>query len=113
MGDLLEDRPKALKVFQWAILLPYLGNTAGWMMTELGRIPWVVYGLMTVEKGVSTVVSSGLVLVSLLGYTLVYGALMVAMVYLMMKYAKAGPESVAVASPDVPVAMPSLVGAQD
>jgi cytochrome d ubiquinol oxidase subunit I len=113
MGEILEDRPRALKIFQWAIFLPYIGNTAGWMMTELGRIPWVVYGLMTVEQGVSSIVSSGQVLVSLLGYTLVYGALMVAMVYLMIKYAKAGPESSTTVSPDVPDAMPSLVGAQD
>ncbi|OGO38124.1 MAG: cytochrome D ubiquinol oxidase subunit I [Chloroflexi bacterium RBG_16_57_11] len=113
MGEILEERPKALKLFQWAIFLPYLANTAGWMMTELGRIPWVVYGLMTVDQGVSSIVSSGQVLVSLLGYTLVYGALMVAMVYLMMKYAKAGPESSAVGSPDVKDTLPSLVGAHD
>jgi cytochrome d ubiquinol oxidase subunit I len=113
MGEMLEDRPRVLKVFQWSILLPYLANTAGWMMTELGRIPWVVYGLMTVDKGVSSIVSGGQVLISLVGYTLVYGALMVAMVYLMIKYAKAGPESSPIDSPDVPDAMPSLVGAQD
>jgi cytochrome bd ubiquinol oxidase subunit I len=113
MGEILEDRPKALKIFQWAIFLPYLANTAGWMMTELGRIPWVVYGLMTVQQGVSSIVSGGMVLLSLLGYTLVYGALMVAMVYLMIKYAKAGPESSPSDSPDVPGAMPSLVAAQD
>ena len=83
------------------------------MMTELGRIPWVVYGLMTVDQGVSSIVSGGQVLFRLVGYTLVYGALMVAMVYLMIKYAKAGPESSAIGSPDTPEAMPSLVGAQD
>jgi len=113
MGEILEDRPRALKIFQWAIFLPYLGNTAGWMMTELGRIPWVVYGLMTVDQGVSAIVSGGQVLVSLLGYTLVYGALMVSMVYLMIKYVKAGPESYPASLPDAPDAMPSLVGAQD
>lgn len=90
MAETLVERPKALKIFQWAIILPYLANSAGWLLTELGRMPWVVYGLMRVEKGVSTVVPGGNVLVSLVGYTLVYGALMVAMVYLMVKTARLG-----------------------
>ena len=68
---------------------------------------------MRIEEGVSSVVSTGQVLISLVGYTLVYGALMVAMVYLTLKFAKAGPESGPTASPDVSDAMPSLVGAQD
>jgi cytochrome d ubiquinol oxidase subunit I len=113
MAEILEDRPKALKVFQWAVFVPYVANTAGWTLTELGRVPWVVYGLMRIEEGVSSVVSTGQVLISLVGYTLVYGALMVAMVYLTLKFAKAGPESGPTASPDVSDAMPSLVGAQD
>ena len=113
MGDILENRPKALKVFQWSLFLPFVANTAGWIMTELGRIPWIVYGLMKIDQGVSAIVSGGQVLFSLLGYTLVYGALMVAMVYLMVKYAKAGPETSTVGLSDVPDAMPSLVGAQD
>jgi cytochrome d ubiquinol oxidase subunit I len=113
MGDILLERPKALKIFQWAVFLPYLANTAGWLMTELGRLPWIVYGLMTIDQGVSTVVSSAQVLLSLLGYTLVYGALMVAMIYLMLKVIKAGPEAGKVDSLDIPDAVPSLVGAQD
>jgi cytochrome d ubiquinol oxidase subunit I len=113
MGDILENRPKALKVFQWSLFLPFVANTAGWIMTELGRIPWIVYGLMKIDQGVTPIVSGSLVLFSLLGYTLVYGALMVAMIYLMIKFIKAGPESSQSASPDAPDAVPSLVGAQD
>ena len=113
MGEILEERPIALKIFQWSLFLPFLANTAGWIMTELGRIPWIVYGLMKIEDGVTPIVSAGHVLISFLGYTLVYGALMVAMVYLMIKYAKAGPESSAIGSPEAPDVMPSLVGAQD
>jgi cytochrome d ubiquinol oxidase subunit I len=113
MGEILLERPRALKIFQWSLFLPFLANTAGWVMTEIGRMPWIVYGLMTINQGVSTVVSSGAILLSVLGYTLVYGALMVAMVYLMLKVIKAGPEASKSASPEVPDAMPSLVGAQD
>jgi cytochrome d ubiquinol oxidase subunit I len=113
MGEILLDRPKVLKIFQWSLFLPFLANTAGWIMTEIGRVPWIVYGLMRIEEGVTPILSSGHLLVSLLGYTLVYGALMAAMLYLMIKFAKAGPESSQDAAAEVPDAMPSLVGAQD
>ena len=75
----------------WALFLPYIANTGGWLMTELGRQPWVVYGLMKTEKAVSPTVTGGMVLFSLLTFTLLYGVLMVADIYLLAKYAKAGP----------------------
>ena len=112
MGEMVQTRPLALKIFQWAILLPYLANTAGWLLTEVGRFPWVVYGLVTLEQGVSTTVSGGMVGASLIGYTLIYGALIVATLYLLMKYAKAGPASTDETGP-AGEGMPSLVGAQD
>lgn len=112
LGEILEKRPRALQIFQWALFLPYLANTAGWLLTELGRVPWLVYGLMRLEDGVSTVVPAGSVLVSLIVYTLVYAALMVAMVYLMLKFARAGIEGPS-GTPETPQGLPSLVGAQD
>ena len=39
-----------LRLFLYAIALPYLANTAGWLLTEIGRYPWIVYGLMTHRK---------------------------------------------------------------
>ena len=90
-GKMPVEPPRALKLFPWAIALPYVANTAGWLMTEIGRAPWVVYGLMKLEDAVSTAVSSGQVLVTLIGFTLIYGALMVATAYLLAKYAKTGP----------------------
>jgi cytochrome d ubiquinol oxidase subunit I len=113
MGEILLDHPRVLKIFQWSLFLPFLANTAGWILTEIGRYPWIVYGLMKIEQGVTPILSSGHLLVSLLGYTLVYGALMVAMLYLMVKFAKAGPEGSQVTAAEIPDAMPSLVGAQD
>jgi len=112
MGDMLPTRPLALKILQWALLLPYLANTAGWLLTEVGRFPWVVYGLVALEDGVSTTVSAGMVAVSLIGYVLIYGVLMAATVYLLMKYAKAGPAPVHETIP-AGEELPSLVGAQD
>ncbi len=71
--------------------LPYFANTAGWMLTELGRQPWVVFGILKTDDAVSKVVKPGMVLSSLLIFTLLYGVLMAADIYLLAKFAKAGP----------------------
>jgi cytochrome d ubiquinol oxidase subunit I len=57
-------------------------------MTEVGRQPWIVFGLLTTSQGVSTTVNAGSVLTSLLVFALLYGALAVADVYLLVKYAR-------------------------
>ncbi len=81
-------RPKVLKALVLAIALPYLANSTGWVLTEMGRQPWIVYGLMKTPDAVSPTVSTGMVLFSVVGFTLLYGALMVADGYLLIKYAK-------------------------
>jgi cytochrome bd ubiquinol oxidase subunit I len=92
-------RKKELPSWKWLVNLsplviafPYLANTGGWIMTEMGRQPWVVYGLMKTKDAVSPTNTVELVLTSLVLFTLVYGVLMVADVYLLTKYAKAGPQ---------------------
>ncbi len=80
-----------LKAFTLAIALPYIANTGGWMLTEVGRFPWTVYGLIRLDESVSPVVSAGMLLTSLVGYVVVYGLLIVTTVYLLGKYARAGP----------------------
>ncbi len=75
-----------------AISLPYLANTTGWLLTELGRQPWVVYGLLKTADAVSPTVTAGMVLTSLIVFTLLYGVLIVVDVYLLVKFAKSGPE---------------------
>ena len=91
----MRNRPlgqvKFLGVFGAAMALPYLANTAGWLLTEMGRQPWVVYGYMKTADAVSPTLTAGMVLTSLIGFTLVYAVLMAADVYLLAKYAKAGP----------------------
>ncbi len=109
MGDMLMVRPRALRLYSWALALPYLANTAGWMMTEMGRVPWVVYGLMKIEDAVSTTLSPAQVLITLLGFTLIYGALMVADVYLLMKFARKVPSEEMTASTDDEESLPSLI----
>lgn len=87
-----------LKYLPLAAGLPYLANTTGWMLTELGRQPWVVFGLMKTEDAFSPGISPGMVLTSLIGFTLVYAALIAADVYLMSKYARKGPQPEGLAS---------------
>jgi cytochrome d ubiquinol oxidase subunit I len=80
-----------LKILLFTVALPYVANTAGWILTEVGRFPWVVYGLVKLQEGVSIVVKSGTLLTSLIGFILVYGLLIAATLFLLFKYAKAGP----------------------
>lgn len=92
----LRHRPIAtsrfIKVFPYAIALPYLANTVGWIFTEIGRQPWVVYGLMKTQDGFSTNLTPGMVLTTLITFGLVYALLIVADTYLLVKYARKGPE---------------------
>ena len=80
-----------LVIFVFAIALPYIANTSGWILTEMGRQPFIVYGLLKTEDAISPGLSSGMVLFSLIGFALIYTALMGADVYLLAKFAKAGP----------------------
>jgi cytochrome d ubiquinol oxidase subunit I len=83
----------------WVILLmfpmPYIANTAGWMTAELGRQPWVIYGLMRTAGGFSVNVSSGNALFTLVGFMGVYAALSVLFVYLVCREIGHGPEPAA------------------
>lgn len=83
----VENRPRFLRWIIFTIPLPYLANSAGWILAEVGRQPWMVFGLQRVEDAVSPTVSSGAVLFSLIAFTLIYGALMAADLYLLRKFA--------------------------
>ncbi|OWR30452.1 cytochrome ubiquinol oxidase subunit I [Saccharibacillus sp. O23] len=76
---------------KWAIALPFIANTSGWIMTEVGRQPWTVFGLMTTADSVSPNVSSGSVLFSIITFSAVYTLLGGVMVYLFVKEIKKGP----------------------
>jgi cytochrome d ubiquinol oxidase subunit I len=86
----IEQNPRYLRLLIWAIALPYLANTAGWLFTEIARQPWIVFGLQKTADAVSPNVSAGMILFSLIGFTLLYGALMAADAYLLVKFARAG-----------------------
>jgi cytochrome d ubiquinol oxidase subunit I len=93
LRNLYGKYPWFFKLLPWAIALPYLANTTGWILTEFGRFPWVVYGLVKLQDGVSKAVTGGMLLTSLIGFILVYGLLIYAAIFLMIKFAKEGPVS--------------------
>lgn len=86
--------PRWSRWLRWAglslPLLPLAANSFGWIFTEMGRQPWVVFGQMKTAAGVSPTVSSGEVMTSLAVFTLLYGTLAVVEVGLLLKYARAG-----------------------
>ena len=73
--------------------VPLLANTAGWVFTEMGRQPWVVYGLLKTSEANSPLVSSGQVLLTLIGFTVIYGVLIAVAGRLFLKEIAHGPES--------------------
>jgi cytochrome d ubiquinol oxidase subunit I len=83
------DRSKwFLRLAPWALITPFLMNTAGWVLTENGRQPWIVQGLMKTVEGVSVSVSQTDVIISLTAFVLIYIALGAADVLLMFRYGK-------------------------
>jgi cytochrome d ubiquinol oxidase subunit I len=84
---------KWLKAMGWLSLgipLPYLANTAGWLLTENARQPWIVTGLMKTQDAVSPNLTPAMVLISLIGFILVYTLLMGFDVVLLRKYVLIG-----------------------
>lgn len=90
--DKIENSSLLLKFLVPGISFPFLANTFGWIMTEVGRQPWTVFGLMTSADSVSPNVSAGTILFSIIMYVLIFSALAGAMVYLMVREIKKGPE---------------------
>lgn len=80
----------------WALMLampfPYLANTFGWMTTELGRQPWVIWGLMRTSEGTSSSVVSGNIMFTLLGFMGMYALLSILFLFLVRREIVHGPE---------------------
>jgi cytochrome d ubiquinol oxidase subunit I len=77
------------------IAFPFLANFAGWLLTEAGRQPWVVYGLLRTEDAVSSTVSAWTVGLSLGGFALMYTILGCVDFWLMRRYARVDPPEIA------------------
>ncbi len=88
----VEKHTLLLRVLVYSIPVPYLANQFGWLVAEMGRQPWIVYGIMKTSDGVSTSISAGQVIGSLIGFTLLYGFLGFVDIFLLAKYARKGPD---------------------
>jgi len=75
--------------------LPYIANTAGWMTAEIGRQPWIVYGLIRTDQGYSKYVSAGNSLFTLLGFMGMYSMLSILFIVLVYRIIATGPEKAA------------------
>jgi cytochrome d ubiquinol oxidase subunit I len=71
-----------------AVVMPFLMNTAGWVLTEMGRQPWIVQGLQRTSDAVSPSIGAATVAVSLGTFIVLYGLLAVVDVLLMIRYSK-------------------------
>lgn len=91
----LERHPLFLRLLVYAIPIPYIANQLGWLVAEVGRQPWIVYGVLRTSDAVSKSINATQVVISLSGFTLLYGFLGFLDVYLLTKYARKGPEQTA------------------
>ncbi len=89
-GTLFQQR-WLLWVFVIAVLLPQVANQAGWFAAEMGRQPWVVYGLLRTSDALSKAVNADQVLFSLIMFALIYSLLLVLFLYLLDKKIRNGP----------------------
>jgi cytochrome d ubiquinol oxidase subunit I len=87
----LTQSPFLLKVMLFSIPLPYIANMLGWTLAEVGRQPWIVYGVMRTSDGISRL-APGQVLTSLIAFVLVYGLLGILGFYLLATHARKGPD---------------------
>lgn len=84
-------KPWFYRVMIFAIALPHIANASGWIMTEIGRQPWTVFGYLTTADSVSPGVTAGEVLFSLTAFSVIYTILAIVMVYLFIRVIKKGP----------------------
>ena len=104
------ENAKWMKWVPWVIILPYIANISGWVLAEVGRQPWIVQGMLKVEDGVSPNLTTLDLLISLIGYILIYSVLGAIMFKLMRKYALTRPETVVYESIEI---VSSIIGVDD
>ncbi len=92
-GTLFEARG-LLKVLSWMIPLPFVAVLAGWFVTEVGRQPWIIQGMMTVGEGLTPSLTGWMTLATLIGYIAVYAVVLAAGLFYLRKVILAGPSEI-------------------
>ena len=109
-GTLFEKR-WLLWVFVWAVPLPYAANQLGWVTAEVGRQPWVVYGLLRTGDALSKSVVASQVLSSIIIFMVIYALLFAVWVYVLDSKIKHGPEEpAAIAATTTPGSLFGIAG---
>jgi cytochrome d ubiquinol oxidase subunit I len=88
----IEKHTLLLRILLYSIPIPYLANQLGWIVAEVGRQPWIVYNVLRTSDAVSTSISVAQVTGSLIGFTLLYSFLGFVDIFLLVKYARKGPD---------------------
>lgn len=88
----LHERRWLLWVLVFSVLGPQLANQLGWFAAEVGRQPWIVYGLMRTPAGLSAVVKANIILTSLILFTFIYFLLFAVFIYLLNDKIQHGPD---------------------
>jgi cytochrome d ubiquinol oxidase subunit I len=88
----LHERRWLLWILVFSVLGPQLANQLGWFAAEVGRQPWIVYGLMRTPAGLSAVVQANVILTSLILFTAVYFLLFAVFIYLLNDKIQHGPD---------------------
>jgi len=111
----LEESTRYLRVLTWMVPLPFVAVLAGWFVTEIGRQPFLLYGMMDVHQSVTPHLTGGMALFTLLGYIAVYAVVFSAGVYYLTRIVRHGMEDVRTAPPVEEAGRPKrpLSGADD
>jgi cytochrome d ubiquinol oxidase subunit I len=88
----LYDSRWMLWMLMLCVPLPYIANTAGWMTAELGRQPWLIYGLMRTASGISPRVVAGNAWFTLIGFMGMYAVLAILWLFLIYREIELGPD---------------------
>lgn len=88
----LFDKRWFLWILVFSVLLPQIGNQVGWITAEVGRQPWIVYGLLKTSEALSKAVTAGQIWFSLILFMIIYAFLFVLFIYLLNEKIKHGPE---------------------
>jgi cytochrome d ubiquinol oxidase subunit I len=95
-GSLWRTQSAAIRTFLWLLvgsaLLPIIGTQVGWMTAEMGRQPWIVYGILKTSEAISPVVKGPQVLSSIILFFLIYAALLTLFLFLLFKMIGQGPQ---------------------
>lgn len=90
----IENSRILLWILVFSVLLPYLSNLCGWFTAEIGRQPWLVYGVLTTKEGISRSIHEGQVMSSLIMFISIYSLLFSLFIFLLNRKIQHGPEDV-------------------